>query len=98
MAASMLVFLVPTTWANPACTASGLSVDNLVTRTCFLIGGAVASSWIPPESVMMSWAFFMRMRKSKYPRGGRIWTFLELEILVHRFCWFRRFRVLGWIG
>lgn len=56
---------VPTSFANPAWMASGLSVDVLRMSTGFLIMGEVASSWIPPESVRMSSQFFISLRKSK---------------------------------
>ena len=55
----------PTTFANPASTASGLSVNSLATRTGLRIGGAVASSCIPPESVIIVLHFFISIRKSK---------------------------------
>ena len=64
-ASRMLFFLTPTILENPALTASGLSVESLKTSTGFLILGAVASSWIPPESVRITWQFFIRIRKSK---------------------------------
>jgi len=44
MAVKILFLSVPTTLANPASTASGLSVERRITNTGFLIDGAVASS------------------------------------------------------
>ena len=44
MAVKILCFSVPTTLANPASTASGLSVERRITNTGFLMFGAVASS------------------------------------------------------
>ncbi len=65
MAVSIWCFSMPTTSANPASTASGRSVESRITSTGFLIGGAVASSWIPPESVTINSHFFISIRKSR---------------------------------
>ena len=60
------------TFAKPALTASGLSVEIRKTKTVFLIGGAVAYSCTPPESVRIISHFLISIRKSRYPTGGKI--------------------------
>ena len=60
-------------------TVSGLSVFFLIVKHgVFKIQ---ASSCIPPESVKITFAYFWRAIKSKYPQGLIICNLLRLRIL-----------------
>ena len=98
----MLFLSVPTTLAKPASTASCLSVDRRITNTRFLMLGAVASSWIPPESVMINLQFFIKTKKSRYPKRRKNQQVLHLlhlsqqVVFLQPFSCSRMHRVNNW--